>query len=98
RLDNGLTRFQLAALFRRLDNPERQPVLDRAQRVERLDLDVEIDVRRRQIVDSHHRRVADGLENARVAVSHLVPCWLDRRAGAGIYASMAHGVKPQPGT
>src|SRR5438270_120730 len=73
RLDDGLAGLQVAALLGRLDDPERQPVFDRAQRVERLDLDVKIDARRRDVIDANDRRVADGFENALIAVSHSSP-------------------------
>src|SRR5205814_9766933 len=73
RLDDGLAGLQVAALLGRLDDTERQPVLDRAERVERLDLDVKIDPRWREVVDANDRRVADGFENALIAVSHSSP-------------------------
>ena len=58
-LDHRLPRAQRAAPLGVLDDPEREPVLDRAHRVERLDLDVEVDVRRRELVQPHDRRAAD---------------------------------------
>ena len=63
RLDHGLPGLELAGFLRRLDDAERQAVLDRAERIEGLDLDVEVDAFRRQLVDLDHRRVADGSEN-----------------------------------
>ena len=51
--------FERAAALGVLDDAEREPVLDRAHRIERLDLDVELDVRRRELVDAHDRRAAD---------------------------------------
>ena len=57
-LDNGLPRFQRAALFGRLDDVHRQPVLDRPGRIERLELDVNRDVIRRDPVDADAGRVA----------------------------------------
>ena len=56
--------FSVPVAFGRLDHPERQPVLDRAHRVERLELGVELDAGRRQPVQPHHRRAADGREDA----------------------------------
>ena len=41
-------RLELAGFFRRLDDAEREPVLDRAERVEGLALDVEVDALGRQ--------------------------------------------------
>jgi hypothetical protein len=70
--------IELARLLRRLDDAQRQAVLDRAQRVEGLDLDVEVDARRRQPVDLHHRRLADGAENAFV-LAHDHSCRLEIR-------------------
>jgi hypothetical protein len=64
RLDDGLAGLQLARLLRRLDDAERQAVLDRAERIEGLDLDVEVDAGRGEAVDAHHRRAPDGLEDA----------------------------------
>ena len=40
RLDHRLAGLELAGFLGRLDDAQRQPILDRAQRVERLDLDV----------------------------------------------------------
>jgi hypothetical protein len=55
---------------RRLDDAERQAVLDRAQRIEGLDLDEQIGTRRRQPVDPHHWRVADRLKDVLVLALH----------------------------
>ena len=77
RLDHRLAGLQLARFLCRLDDAERQAVLDRAERIECLDLDVEVDPRRREPVDPHDRRVADRFENALISVAHLsLPCWL----------------------
>ena len=51
-------------LLRRLDHAERQSVLDRAQRVERLDFHIEVDAVRSEAVDPDDRRVSDCLQNA----------------------------------
>jgi len=40
--------FELAGALGLLDDAERQTILDRAERIESFDLDVEIDVRRRE--------------------------------------------------
>ena len=53
--------LQRAAALGGLDDAERQTILDRAQRIERLDLGVEIDIRRRELVEPHDRGAADGL-------------------------------------
>jgi hypothetical protein len=63
RLDHGLPGLERAGFLRRLNDAERQAVLDRAERIERLDLDEQVDAFRPQLVDAHDRRVADGLEN-----------------------------------
>src|SRR5205823_9239222 len=62
-LDDRLSRFERARSLRVLDDAERETILHRAERIERFDLDIEIDVRRRDVVDLHNRRLADGLED-----------------------------------
>jgi hypothetical protein len=47
RLDHGLPGLELAGPLGRLYDAERKAILDRTERVESLDLDVEIHVRRR---------------------------------------------------
>ena len=64
-----------------LDDAERKPVLDRAHRVEGLDLDVQIDVRRRELVDPHDRRVADRAEDVVELAPMVEPSAAQRRAG-----------------
>ena len=64
-LDDGLAGPEAAVGLRGLDDAEREAVLDRAERVERLELHVELDALRLQRLDPDHRRVADGLEDAR---------------------------------
>ena len=71
-LDHGLAGLQFARLLRRLDDAERQAVLHRAQRIEGLDLDVEVDARGRQPVDLHDRRVADRLQDALIFACHAL--------------------------
>ena len=51
RLDDGLAGLELTRLLGRLDDAQREAVLDRAQRVEGLDLHEEVHARRRQPVD-----------------------------------------------
>jgi len=54
--------------------PRRQPVLDRAQWVERFDLDEEVHALRRQMIDPDHRRIADRLDDALIFPSHVTFC------------------------
>ncbi len=70
RLDHRHARFQLAGFFRRLDDAERQPVLDRSKRIEGLNLDPEIHMLWRKFVDPDHGRVANGSED--VLIAHAV--------------------------
>ena len=70
RLDDGLPGLELARLLGRLDHAQRQPILDRAQRIERLDLDEQVHARRRQPVDPHDGRVADRLQDTLEFASH----------------------------
>ena len=72
-LDDGLAGAQQASALGILDHPEREPVLDRAQRVEGLDLDVEPDARRGQAVDPYHRGATDRVEDRLVKVGHPEP-------------------------
>src|SRR5690606_17208330 len=53
-----------------LDHGERHPVLDRAHRVEGLDLHVHVHTRRRQLAELDERRVADRFQYVVVA-SHV---------------------------
>src|ERR1043165_6179563 len=64
RLDHGLAGFQLARFLRCLDDAEREAVLYRAEGIERLDLDEQLHVIRREPVDAHARGVADGSQDA----------------------------------
>ena len=66
RLDDGLAGAERAVALGRLDDGERQPVLDRAHRVEGLELGVERRVGRCQRVQADDGRVADGGEDVRV--------------------------------
>ncbi len=71
-LNHRLPRLQLARPLGRLNDAKRQPVLDRAERIERLDLDVEIDAGRRQLVDLDDRRLADRFQNIGEFAAHGV--------------------------
>ena len=62
--------LQRAGALGVLDHAEREPVLDRAHRVEGLELDVQVDVRRRELVDPDDRRAADRLEDGFEALAH----------------------------
>jgi hypothetical protein len=64
RFDDGLAGLQQALLLRVVDDRERQPVLDGRQRIERLDLDVDRDVLRRNAVQLDDGCVADRVEDA----------------------------------
>ena len=79
RLDHGLAGLQLARLLRRLDDAEGQPVLDRAERIEGLDLDEEVDAGRRQAVDADDRGVPDGPEDG-IETGHCGSPWSCPRA------------------
>ncbi|OIQ71174.1 hypothetical protein GALL_472130 [mine drainage metagenome] len=72
-LDHRLAGLELAGLLGRLDDPQRQAVLDRAQGIEGLDLDPEVHTGRPQAVDAHHRGAADGLQNALIFGHGVVP-------------------------
>jgi len=63
RFDHRLARLELAGRLGVLDHPEGQPILDRAQGIEGLDLDREAHIPRRQLADPDHRGVADRLED-----------------------------------
>ena len=63
RLHHGLARLQPSVTLRRLDDAERDAVLDRSERIEGLDLDEHLDALRRQMVDAHHGGIADGGQN-----------------------------------
>jgi len=63
-LDDRLSGFQGAVAFGSFDHSESQPVLDRTKRVERLQLHVEVNVRRRKVIDLNRRSIADRLQNA----------------------------------
>jgi hypothetical protein len=63
RLDDRLPRPQFAALLRALDDGACHAVLDRSQRVERLDLGVDVNSGRRQPVQPDQWCVANRLQN-----------------------------------
>ena len=60
---HGLAGLEGTATLGILDHAERQAILDRAERIEGFDLDVEVDALGRELGDLDHRRVADGLED-----------------------------------
>ena len=72
RLDDGLPGLQLPGALGGLDDAERKPVLDRAQGVECLDLDEEVCIRGRQLVDLDYRRVAYRFKNIAIPASHAI--------------------------
>jgi hypothetical protein len=68
-LDDGLPGLEQTLLFRVEDDAQRQPVLDRAHRVEGLDLDVHLDAIGRKTVDTDNGSAADRFEY--VVVNHV---------------------------
>src|SRR5262245_38762368 len=64
RFHDRLPRQQCAGFLRVLDDRDGQAILDRAEWIEELALHVHRDVQRRQTLDAHDRRPADGAENA----------------------------------
>src|SRR6185369_3790767 len=62
--------------LRRLDDADREAILDRPERVEGLDLDIQVHAGRREAVDADHRRVADRLQDACVSLCHGGSPWL----------------------
>jgi hypothetical protein len=54
------------------DDAEREAVLHGAERVERLELDEQLDAVERQVVDAHDRRVADRVEDRAADAGHAV--------------------------
>lgn len=62
-LDDGLPGLELAGTLGVLDDGERQAVLDRAQRVEVLGLDVHVDAGGGESVNFHDRRPAHRFED-----------------------------------
>ena len=66
RLDHGLTGLEHAAFLGRVDDPERQSVLDRAHRVPRLYLHVQLDVLRPHPSHAYDRRASYGRDDVLV--------------------------------
>src|SRR5215469_2764306 len=66
-LDDSLSRSQLSLLLSTLNDGAGHTVLDRAHGVERLDLHVHVDARRREPVQPYRRRIADRSEDVLVA-------------------------------
>jgi len=75
-LNPGLPGFQSARSFRRLDDVQRQPVLDRSAGIEGFGLHIHCHVIWRQTVDPDRRRVADRFQNRIVKPSAPIglPC------------------------
>ena len=69
RLDHRLAGGKLAVTFRRLDDVQRQAVLDRGGRVERLGLHIDGRARWRDPVDADDGRIAHGVEDGGVALA-----------------------------
>ena len=62
-LDHRLPGRKLSGSLSVLDHAQRQPILDGTHWIERLDLDEELHAIGRQLLDLHHRRVANCLED-----------------------------------
>jgi hypothetical protein len=64
--DDRAARLQLSGAFGILDHLDRNAVLDRVAGVERLELDEHVRVGHaaRNGIDTHHRRMSDGVKNA----------------------------------
>jgi hypothetical protein len=69
-LDDGLAGLEGAGAFGVFDDAKGEAVLDGAERVEGLDLDVEVDALGRELVDLDGRRVAYGLKDVVVTLTH----------------------------
>src|SRR4030095_12055636 len=67
RLDHGLAVLQRAGSLGVLDDGASHTVLDRADRVERLHPDEDVDTLRRQLVEPDERRISYRLQNILVA-------------------------------
>src|SRR6516165_2256297 len=63
RLDHCLTRLELADALGRLDDVERESVLDRRGRVEEFSFDIDCPALNSEIVNPDRRSVADSFEN-----------------------------------
>src|SRR4029078_6911645 len=59
-LDHRLARFEQTLLLGVVNDRPGQPVLHRGHRVEGLELDVQANPGRREVIDAHDWRVADG--------------------------------------
>src|SRR3546814_302469 len=75
RLDDGLARFQRAALLSVQHDRQGQAILYRTARVERFDLGVERDVLRGQALQLDDGCVADGVEDAVVKGHGSLRVW-----------------------
>src|ERR1700719_1025879 len=72
-LDDGLSRLQFSRALGCFDDAECKPILDRAQGVEGLDLDIEICVWWRQPVYLDNRSIAHRFKNVFKPASHTCP-------------------------
>ena len=81
-----LAGLQLAGALCFFNHTQSETILDRAQRIERLDLDIEVYIRRCETVDLDHRRIADRFRNAcKLAHSSTSECTqLYRREATGL--------------
>ena len=71
RFDHRLAGLQRTAPLRRLDDAERQPVLDRAERVEGLDFHEQLHAGRRELFDLHDGRAPDRLQDVGEPSAHV---------------------------
>src|SRR5690606_28263197 len=106
RLDHRLSRLEHSASFGILDDAEREAVLHGAERVERFELDEQLDAVGSEPADPNDWRVADCLEDAgesghrsgacvravRVNTANITLETLGRHVGA----AEAHGKPPGP--
>ena len=72
-LDDRLAGLQATPALGIVDDRQRQPVLDRADGVEGLDLRVHLDVAGSDSLQLDHRRVANGVENVVVDHKGIIP-------------------------
>src|SRR5688500_15944240 len=101
RLDHRLSRLERARPLRVLDYAKSETILDGAERVERLDFDVESDVLRGEAIDADDRGVAYGFENVceashRGAVWVPLQTWTAKTSDVGIQNSAKSYAKQTP--
>jgi len=73
RLEDSLAGLQRPGFLCCLNYAEGKAILHRPERIEGLDLDVQVYTRRSKPVDTHDGRVADRFEDAQVTPRHSVP-------------------------